>query len=179
MDAQLTLSPMRANLQFELKVLTGESRKSSHKNIMDAAVNSIKEKAPNGRCIVFMMYKNQVDEAAECLRVAFPDRTVVEYDEDRRPDLSNLDATAIIVSTSALKTGTNLPETNLVVLYGCAYHLEDWLQAAGRAGRCEGSQVRLVQSYSFAPNNTPSGPCNNAGHQVFVGFCPALCPKRR
>lgn len=111
---------------------------------MDAAVKAIKEKAANGRCIAFMMYKHQVNEAAKYLRGAFPDRLVVEHDEDRRPDVSNLDPTAIIVSTSALKTGTNLAETNLVLLYGCAYHLEDWLQAAGRAGRCEGSQVSLV-----------------------------------
>ena len=50
------------------------------------------------------------------------------------------------MSTSALKTGTNLAPTNLVLFYGAVYSLEDWLQGAGRAGRCPGSQVS-----SFCP----------------------------
>jgi superfamily II DNA helicase RecQ len=147
MDAQLTMSPMRDNLEFQLQLLQGSSSGVSHQNIIGAAVQAIKTKAACGRAVVFVMYKHQVDEVANAVRTHFPDRTVIEYDQERRPDVCNLDPTAIVVATSALKTGTNMSETNLVLLFGCAYHLEDWLQAAGRAGRCEGSQVNLSELF--------------------------------
>jgi superfamily II DNA helicase RecQ len=142
MDAQLRMSPMRDNLELQVQLLKGSSSKVSHQNIIDAAVQAIKTTAPSGRAVVFVMYKYQVEEVANAMRTHFPTRTVIEYDQERRPDVCNLDPTAIVVATSALKTGTNMSETNLVLLYGCAYHLEDWLQAAGRGGRCKGSQVK-------------------------------------
>lgn len=77
------------------------------------------------------------------LRSIFPGRDLIEYDAERRPDITKLTSTAIVVATSALKTGTNMPETNLALFYGGAYSLEDWLQGAGRTGR-EGSNVRAL-----------------------------------
>jgi superfamily II DNA helicase RecQ len=85
------------------------------------------------------------------LRSIFPGRDLIEYDAEKRPDITKLTSTAIVVATSALKTGTNMPETNLALFYGGAYSLEDWLQGAGRTGR-EGSNVRVpcIRFRSFA-----------------------------
>ncbi len=147
MDAQFTMSPMRDNLEFQVRLLQGSSSNVSRQNIINAAIQSIETKAATDRAVVFVMYKHEVDEVANALRTRFPDRTVIEYDQDRRPDVCTLDPTAIVVATSALKTGTNMSETNLVLLLGCVYGLEDWLQGAGRAGRCEGSQVNLSELF--------------------------------
>lgn len=70
-------------------------------------------------------------------------RSIIEYDRDRRPDVFHTAADAIVVSTSALQTGTNLAPTNLVLFYGIVYSLEDLLQGAGRGGRCPESQASL------------------------------------
>ena len=147
-------SPMRDNLRFELQLLKGTNNRESHTNLMIAAVAAIRKHALNGRTVTFVMYKYQIEPVVQSLRATFPGRTIIEFDLDRRPDVSVLAPDALLVATSALKTGANLPETNLILLYGLVYSLEDWLQAAGRAGRCPGSQVSapfitLVMNWSI------------------------------
>jgi superfamily II DNA helicase RecQ len=141
LDALLMQSPMRDNLRFELQLQQGNCARDSHQNIMIAAIAAIQKHALKCRTVIFVMYKYQIEPVVQSLRAAFPERTIIEYDTERRPDLSVLAPDALLVTTSALKTGANLPETNLIVLYGLVYSLEDWLQAAGRGGRWPGSQV--------------------------------------
>ncbi len=135
---------MRDNLRFGLQLLKGDNSRSSHHNIMIAAVEAIQKHALNCRTVIFVMYKYQIEPVVQSLRATFPERTIIEFDQDRRPDVSVLAPDALLVATSALKTGANLPETNLILLYGLVYSLEDWLQAAGRGGRCPGSQVSAL-----------------------------------
>jgi superfamily II DNA or RNA helicase len=47
---------------------------------------------------------------------------------------------ALVLSTSVLQTGANLPPVTLVLLLGHAYSLEALLQAAGRAARSASEQ---------------------------------------
>lgn len=144
MDEQLFVSPMRENLDFELQCLKGEYSIESHNNIMTAAIAAINQNAPVNRAIIFVMYRFEIGPVARSLRESFPARSIIEYDQERRPDVTNTDPASIIVSTTALKTGTNLAETNLVLFYGCVYSLEDWLQGAGRVGRLPGTHVSAL-----------------------------------
>ena len=111
---------------------------------MTAAIEAINKNAPENRAIIFVMYRFEIGPVVQSLRESFPSRIIIEYDQDRRPDVTHTEQTAIIVSTSALKTGTNLAETNLVLFYGCIYSLEDWLQGAGRGGRFPGAHVSAL-----------------------------------
>ncbi len=138
------LPPIRDNVKFEVQLLNGSTRDESNKKIMATVVAAIKMHAQNERAVIFVMYKYQVEAIAATLRTSFPDRVVVEYDSDRKPDVTNLAPSAIVVATSALKTGTNMSETNLAILHGGAYSLEDLIQAAGRTGRYPGSEGRCI-----------------------------------
>jgi primosomal protein N' len=51
----------------------------------------------------------------------FPGRSIVTYDRENRSDLSALANDAIVVATSALQTGTNIPRLDLTINYGYAY----------------------------------------------------------
>jgi superfamily II DNA helicase RecQ len=146
-------TPMRDNLKFSVQLLKGSTKSESHKNIMEAIVEAIKKHANTKRTVIFVMYIFEIEAVMQSLRTSFPERELLAYDSDRKPDVTNLGPTSIVVATSALKTGTNMSETNLALLYGGAYSLEDWLQAAGRTGRCPGSEglsITLCTPYAMA-----------------------------
>ena len=151
MDAAVVTSPMRPTLKFQLRMLKGDRSVESNQNIMAAAVEEIANHAANSRTICFVMFKHQVDKVVESLQVSFPGRKIIAYDSDRRPDVIDIAADAIIVSTSVLQTGINLAETNLVLQIGGSHAIEDWLQGGGRAGRCDDSQVSVVYLVESAP----------------------------
>jgi superfamily II DNA helicase RecQ len=142
------ITPIRDNLKFSVHLLKGTTKNESHKNIMNAVVEAIKTHANTKRTVIFVMYIFEIEAVIESLRESFPDRELLAYDKDRKPDVTNLGPTAIVVATSALKTGTNMSETNLALLYGGAYSLEDWIQAAGRTGRCPGSEGLAITLFT-------------------------------
>jgi hypothetical protein len=49
------LTPMRRNLQFQLKMVDGTSEHDSHRNIMNVIVETIRQLAPSERVCVFVM----------------------------------------------------------------------------------------------------------------------------
>ena len=136
---ELVKSPIRDNLSYDVHLLEGRTKDASHASIMKKVVELINTHAKTARAVVFCMYLYEIDLVAACLRKSFRDRNVIEFDRDRRPDVTQLAPMDVVVATSALKTGTNMAETNLALLYGGAYSLEDWIQAAGRTGRIAGS----------------------------------------
>jgi hypothetical protein len=141
LDSYLAMSPIRANVSFVFQLLKGSESFASHKAIMAAAFKLIDEHAPDKRVCLFVMYKWQMNLVVTSLKDVYPGRTIVEFDKVRRPDVTRLGQSDLVVATSALKTGANMSETNLVIAYGGCYSLEDLLQGAGRGGRFPGSQV--------------------------------------
>ncbi len=170
-DDAFFISPMRRNLEFDLKYLhDGQNWQSSHRVIMQHAVAAIKQHAPTGRAVVFVMARWQLDPVAAWIRLAFPGRTVLTYHREKRTDLSSMDDTSIVVATSALQTGdgrsaaeistsntykpagANLPWLCLVILYGFVFSPENLLQAGGRAARSDelnGKCIMMCTPYSI------------------------------
>jgi hypothetical protein len=116
--------------------------------MLKSAVLLINSMAPKQRVLIFVMYKFQLDVAKDFLEQKikgnFPprcdviiepsapaDRPIVLYSRDSRPDLNVLAEDALVLSTSVLQTGANLPPVKLVLSLGHAYSLEALLQAAG------------------------------------------------
>jgi superfamily II DNA helicase RecQ len=67
--------------------------------------------------------------------------------------LSDISDDTIVVATSALQTGANLPTVCFVIFYGCAYSPEGWLQGAGRAARLitlRGISIMMCTPFSLS-----------------------------
>jgi len=137
-DTELFVSPMRQNLTFQQFFFPeGVDSPSSHALMMDAACSAIEGRAMAKRVVIFAMYKFQFCGIVSWLTKKFPGRSIVTYDRENRSDLSALANDAIVVATSALQTGTNIPRLDLTINYGYAYSPEGLLQAGGRAARTE------------------------------------------
>ena len=79
------------------------------------------------------------------------------HPEDKKEVLEaltkNIGEICVVVATSSLRCGVNTKDVRYVIHYGPAYHLMDYCQQVGRAGReCENDCYAIL--YTFSQDGT-------------------------
>lgn len=142
----------RPNLMYESQQVPNGQKKNTQ------LVKLLRQNPGGG--IVYCATRRAVDDVAQLLAAAFPDRLIVAYhaglhisertsNQERFMDTPG----AVAVATNAFGMGINKPDLRQVVHYNIPGTLEAYYQEAGRAGR-DGLPARCVILFSYQDRYT-------------------------
>lgn len=104
--------------------------------------------------IVVCSTEEHAEGVAGELRKKYQDDVILYHGQDNRQEKATLsDRRHIIVAASALSTGVDVRNVDLVIHYNMPVSLADYYQMASRAG-CEGQEARSILLYNPDDYNT-------------------------
>lgn len=136
-----SFSLYRSNLSFMKQIAS--TRKEKQK-----LLKKYMKKFHKHTTIIFCATKRDVEAVAIYLEGLYPNDVIAYHSEKKDEEKALLSGTKhIIVATSALSMGVDVPNVDLVIHFNMPPSLAEYYQMAGRSGR-EGQRARSILLYS-------------------------------
>ncbi len=131
------------------------------------SVNEYQTLFPGEKILIFCQTKSQVDDVWKLIPGSLRYHSGLSHEDLERSMMSfttGQSSSSIMVSTSMLGNGLNIPYLRVVLHYGAPYSMTDYVQQSGRAAR-DGS---FGASHIFVHGPENDNPCQHDGASVGV-----------